>query len=169
MHHQNGVIEWRICVITESAQTRLLHAQSHWPERVDTLLWPFAVKAAIDWLNNLQIDLDGRTPTSKFFGTSSKNLNLDNYHVFGYPVYILYSRLQSGTIGPPKWEPQAQIAVYLGHSPMHAGSVALVLNPKTGYVSPKFHVVFDDTFSTVSHMRDETIPPTWEAMCKNAT
>ena len=46
---------------------------------------------------------------------------------------------------------------------------ALVLNPQTGLLSSQFHVIFDDTFSTVSHMRDETIPPTWEDMCNNAT
>ena len=33
--------------------------------------------------------------------------------------------------------------IYLGHSPYHIGSVALVLNPETGHVSPQFHVVFD--------------------------
>ncbi len=146
-------------MVTETAQTLLLHAQHHWPECVDTMLWPFAVKAAIDCLNNLQIDLDGHTPSSKFFGTTNKSINVDDYHVFGCPVYILNSRLQSGTISPPKWEPCSRIGVYLGHSPIHAGSVALVLNPQTGHVSPQFHIVFDDNFTTVSHMRDETIPP----------
>ena len=156
-------------MVIEPARTLLLHAQRHWPECVDTMLWPFAVKAAIDRLNNLQIDLDGNTPSSNFFGTSSKSINVDDYHVFGCPVYVLDSRLQSGAIGPPKCEPCLRIGVYLGHSPIHAGSVALVLNPKTGHVSPQFHIVFYDTFSTVSHMREETIPPTWEHMCKNAT
>ena len=51
---------------------------------------------------------------------------------------------------------------------MHAGSVELVLNPVTGHVSPQYHVVYDETFSKVSHMRDETIPPTWDEMCKNS-
>eukprot|EP00978_Attheya_sp_CCMP212_P047663 scaffold422969_cov45-Attheya_sp.AAC.1 len=35
-------------------------------------------------------------------------------------------------------------------SPQHARSVALVLNIKTGLVSPQFHVEFDDLFETVS-------------------
>ena len=42
---------------------------------------------------------------------------------------------------------------------MHAGSVALVLNPQAGYVLPQYHVVFDDNFLTVPHMRDGTTPP----------
>ena len=31
----------------------------------------------------------------------------------------------------------------------HARSVALVLNPRTGHVSPQFHLKFDDFFETV--------------------
>ncbi len=55
------------------------------------MLWPFAVKAAIDHLNNLQIDLNGATPNSKFFGTGDQLANVENYHVFGCPVYVLDS------------------------------------------------------------------------------
>ena len=50
---------------------------------------------------------------------------------------------------------------------MHAGSVALILKMVTGHVSPQYHVVYDKTLSTVSHRRDDTIPPTWDKMCKN--
>ena len=39
--------------------------------------------------------------------------------------------------------------VYLGPSPSRARSIALVLNPRTGHVSPQFHVKFDDFFETV--------------------
>ncbi|KAL7460110.1 LOW QUALITY PROTEIN: hypothetical protein ACHAXS_000577 [Conticribra weissflogii] len=83
-------------------------------ECVDTMLWPFAVKAAIDRLNNLQINLNGSTLNSKFFGTGDQPVNVENYHVFGCPVYVLDSCLQSGTIGPPKWEPRSQLAYILG-------------------------------------------------------
>ena len=66
---------------------------------------------------------------------------------------FLDSRLQSaGGPGPPKWEPRSQIGIYLGHSPFHAGSVTLVFNPLTGQVSPQYHVVFDNDFSTVPYM-----------------
>ena len=40
-------------------------------------------------------------------------------------------------------------------------NVALVLNTKTGLVSPQFHVVFDDDFTTVPHLRKGTVPPNW--------
>ena len=52
---------------------------------------------------------------------------------------------------------------------MHAGSVALVLNPKTGHVSPQYHVVFNNNFTTVQHMRDGTLPPSWQDMCQRSS
>ena len=72
----------------------------------------------------------------------------------------------AGGPGPPKWEPRSRIGVYLGHSPFHVGSVALVFNPKTGRVSPQYHVVFDDTFSTVPYMDAGMGPPHWEDLLK---
>jgi len=56
--------------------------------------------------------------------------------------------------------------VYLGHSPFHAGSVVLVFNPRTGQVSPQYHVVFDDTFSTVPYMDAGTEPSHWHDLLK---
>ena len=101
-HHQNGVVERRIRAITETSLTLLLHAQRHWPEYVDTMLWPFAVKAAIERLNCLQMDLNGNTPNAKMFNTKQLKMNVGDYHVFGCPVYVLDSKLQSQSIGLPK-------------------------------------------------------------------
>ena len=56
------------------------------------------------------------------------------------------------------------MGIYLGRSPAHAENVALVLNPKTGLVSPHFHVVFDDNFTTVPHLRKVTVPPNWNKL-----
>ena len=38
---------------------------------------------------------------------------------------------------------------FLGFSTQHSSTVALVRNLHTGYVSPQYHVVFDDKFETV--------------------
>ncbi len=57
--------------------------------------------------------------------------------------------------------------IYVGHSPFHAGSVALVLNPQTGHVSPQFHVVFDDHFMTVPFMEKNEVPPHWAQLVEN--
>ena len=80
---------------------------------------------------------------------------------------MLDARLQnSGGAGPPKWEPHSRIRVYLGHSPFRAGSVALLWNPTTGRVSPQYHIVFDDDFSTVPYMEASTLPHNWEDLVK---
>ena len=39
--------------------------------------------------------------------------------------------------------------IYLEISKHISSTVYLVLNPDTGNISPQYHVVFDDTFSTV--------------------
>ena len=67
----------------------------------------------------------------------------------------------------PAWNGEcSRIGVYLGHSPFHAGSVALVWNSTTGRVSPQYHVVFDDDFSTVPYMEAGTLPPNWGDLVK---
>jgi hypothetical protein len=63
---------------------------------------------------------------------------------------------------------QSRLVIYVGHSPSHAGSVALVLNPCTGHVSPQFHVVFDDLNSTVPYMEKSEVPPNWANLLENS-
>jgi Reverse transcriptase (RNA-dependent DNA polymerase) len=63
-----------------------------------------------------------------------------------------------------KWLERARIGIYLGKSPRHARSVALVLNPQTGNVSPQYHVKFDDTFETVRGIVDDN-HATWKVKC----
>ena len=71
--------------------------------------------------------------------------------------------LQNGT------HPRARLRIYVGRSPYHSGSVALVLNPKTGLISSQFHVVFDDNFSTLLHLRSRTVPPNWAKIVQNSS
>ncbi len=129
---------------------------------VDQMFWPFAIKAAAERMNSLHIDTDSHTPESKFYGVNIENILVKTFHTMFCPCYVLDSRLHNvGSIGLPKWEPRSNISVYLGHSPFHAGSVALVYNPSTGHVSPQYHVVFDDDFTTVPYMEAGAIPPHW--------
>ena len=51
--------------------------------------------------------------------------------------------------------------IYLGCSPFHSVSVALVLNPETVLVSPQFNVVFDTEFSTVPLIWEGKISQDW--------
>ena len=67
----------------------------------------------------------------------------------------------------PKWEPRARTGLYIGHSPFHARSLVLVINIRTGHVSTQYHVVFDDTFSTVEHMKKVTVPGNWKNLIED--
>jgi hypothetical protein len=96
-------------------------------------------------------------------GVNLDSIPVKNLHAIFCPVYVLDHHLQSaGGPGPPKWEPRSWIGVYLGHSPFHGGSVALVFNPKTATVSPQYHVVFNNDFTTVPYMKQGEVPPNWE-------
>ena len=92
-----------------------------------------------------------------------------DFHTWGCPVFILDAPNQSGSIGTPKWSPKSHTGIYLGHSPCHAGSVALVLNLKTGLVSPQFHVVYDDDFATVPYLSSTDPPSFWTRLVATST
>ncbi len=94
-HHQNGIVERAIKSLTLISRTLLLHAQRHWPEYITTMLWPLALKAAQDRMNQLTVDLSGSTPDMNFSQVSSATLCLRDCHTWGCPCFILDSRLQT--------------------------------------------------------------------------
>ena len=55
-----------------------------------------------------------------------------------------------------KWSEHARVGVYLGQSPHHNKNVALVLDRDSGYVSPQFHVKFDNQFDSVTDDKYES-------------
>lgn len=167
-HHQNGIAESNIKTFTLGARTCLLHAKRLWPEAITTMLWPFALQYYVESYNTFHMDKEHRTPLMKFSGSLDLP-DVTNFHPFGCPVFVLESKLQTSSKGLPKWDPRSRLGIYLGHSPLHAGSVALVLNPSTGHVSPQYHVVFDDKFTTVNHMRTGTVPSNWRDLVENSS
>ena len=134
---------------------------------IDKIFWPFTINAVAERNNSLHVDNKGRTPSSILHGVYLEDIPVKYFHTIFCPIYALAAWLQSdGGVGPPKWEPRLHIVVYLGHLPFHSGSVALVWNPNTGRVSPQYHVVFDDDFSTVPYMEAGIIPTNWEDLVK---
>ena len=105
---------------------------------------------------------------SKWSGNNCQ-LFVKDFHTWGCPGFVLEGRLQSDPKGVPKWEPQSRVVIYMGHLSCHAGLVVLVLNPTSGHISPQFHVVFNDTFSTVPYMRPGTVPEHWNFLVQNLT
>jgi hypothetical protein len=121
-------------MLTLAARTLLLHGIQMWPQMIDTMFWPLSFKAVAERHNLLSLNGLGQMPLSILHDVPVENIPVKTFHTFFCPVYVLVdSRSQSaGSPGPPKWEPQSHIGVYLGHFPFHAGSVAFVFNPKTG-------------------------------------
>ena len=157
-HHQNGVAERRIRDLTEHACTMLLHASHRWPKAINAHLWPYALRLAAHIRNHVPRQAEGGIPIQIFSGSQVTNKVFHKHqHPFGCPVYVLDAPLQSGLGVKPKWSERSRIGAYLGHSSNHSQSVALVLNLKTGHVSPQFHLVFDDDFQTVTTDQSSTL------------
>lgn len=155
-HHQNGKAERRIRELQETARAMLLHAKRRWPKAITPHLWPYALRTANDSYNispSLQ-DPEHRTPKQLFENTIVE-INPKHNKPFGCPVYVLDPQLQDGK-PLHKWQERSRVGIYLGQSPIHNRSVALVLDRYTGYVSPQFHVRFDKNFHSARQIDLET-------------
>ena len=167
-HSQNGIAERRIKSLCEDARTMLSHGMHAWPQVVTKSLWPFALKASCRARNKFNLDDDNCSPEMKLAGVKTTP-EIRNEHPLFCPVFTLHKGLQGGHGTIPKWNPRSNAGVYLGHSPEHASNVALVLNLTTGHVSPQYHVVLDDNFSTVEYISSRQEPTNWEDLCKYHT
>lgn len=149
--HQNAHAERDIQTISYWARTMMVHAAIHWPEdgADDICLWAFAVQHAA-WLYNRlpNKSLGWRTPLEALTKTKSDHRELLRTHVWGCPVFVLDPQLQDGH-KIPKFNRRARMGQFLGFSDEHSSLVARVRNLSTNYVSPQYHVVFDDYFTTI--------------------
>ena len=164
-HFQNSRAERRIRELQELARSMLIHANRRWPDAIDTHLWPYAVRMANDAHNEATARDGGPSPLERF-SKSSVAPNSRFWKPLGCPVYVLDEALQSDAAIKNKWEERSKVGIYLGRSPQHARSVALVLNLETGHVSPQFHVVFDPSFQTIKRSFGGKPPKSyWQDKC----
>ena len=167
--HQNGVAERGIKTVVNMARTMLLHAAIHGPDGfVTTQLWPMAMDYAA-WLYNHIPKMDsGVAPVELWSRTAQSTVMLlDDCHVWGCPVYVLEPKLQKSGVKIPKWNPRSRRGVNMGFSDRHASTIALVLNLMTKSISPQFHVVFDDWFTSVHSNGEELDPEVWNSLITN--
>jgi hypothetical protein len=153
-HFQNGKAERRIRTLQDLARTQLLHAIRKWPIAITAHLWPYAVTNVTNVLNDTPTKNETKTRL-EIFANTPVSPNIKHHHHIGVPAYVLTDELQAGK-KIPKWLPRARVGIYLGKSPRHARNVSLVLNPRTGMTSAQYHVRFDDTFDTVSSLREDS-------------
>jgi hypothetical protein len=154
-HHQNGVAERAIQIVSSLARTMILHMSLHWPEQADLELWPFALEHAAYLWNHLPRADTLLSPQELYTGSLFFSYDhLSRLHTLGCPVYVIHPRLQDGQ-KVPKWQPRAQRGQFLGYSMDHSSSIGLILNTNTGNISPQYHVVHNDYFTTF-HSVDST-------------
>ena len=117
---------------------------------------------AVHLHNHMPRSQDGLCPVEIWSRSKSTYSQLQNAHPWGCPTYVLDPRLQDG-FKIPRWEPRSRKGIFVGVSPLHASTVALILNPSTNRLSPQFHCVFDDHFDTVHH-DGPSPPPNWDEL-----
>jgi hypothetical protein len=66
----------------------------------------------------------------------------------------------------PKWTKRSCCGVYLGVSPEHHTTVSRILNAETGLISPQYHVVYDELYSSVKGFLTDTVfdKETWDSI-----
>ena len=148
-HHQNGVAERAIQTVFSWTRTMLLHQLIHWPDQFDKANWPFALEHAIAIWNHLPRTAHGQTPIEIFTGLKTQDPQfLLRCRVWGSPCYVLDPRLQDGK-RIPKFTKRSRLGMYMGLSNQHSSSVGRILNLQTGNVSPQYHVIHDEQFTSV--------------------
>ena len=164
--HQNAVAERAIQTITYMARTMLIHAAMRSPS--DTITanhWPMAMDYAAWVYNNLPKQDTGLSPNDLWSRSKYTPIQetLARSHVWGAPTYVLEPKLQKSGIKIPKWAPRSRQGVFMGFSPRHSTLVTLILNLRTHSITPQYHVVFDDSFSSV-HSSPQLAPKIWEEL-----
>lgn len=163
--HENGVAERGIQTVTYMARTMMLHAAMRAPEGfIKSEHWPMAMDQAVWLYNRIPRPGSGCSPHQLWTrSTTHKSEELTDCHVWGCPVYVLEPSLQKAGVKIPKWSPRSRRGVNLGFSKIHSSLVGLVLNLLTGNISAQWHVVYDDTFSSV-HSPAEEVPAIWHQL-----
>ena len=161
-HHQNGLAENAIKIIVQKARTMMFHSALCWPESTDLKQWPLALNHAVALYNETPNPEIGLAPIEIWSNSKSTYSYLKQAHPWGCPAYVLQPKLQDG-MKIPKWQPRSRQGVYMGFSPIHASSVGIIKNPRTGNISPQYNVVYDDFFETV-HSNDDKTPDIWEEL-----
>ena len=144
----------------------MLHALRKWSSMLSIHLWPYGLCTANDICNSTLRKDSNISPIELFSGVAV-HPKLKHYHAFGCPTYVLNKDLQAQK-SLPKWQSRARLGVYLGPSHNHSCSMSLVLNSRTGHMSPQFHVKHDEFFETINgqHHNYDAPAATWKEISR---
>ena len=93
----------------------------------------------------------------KLTKTKSNNRDLRCSRVWECLVFVLEAKLQNDQ-KLPKWNHRSRKGQCLSFSDKHSTLVPTVQNFRTWYISPQYHIVFDDFFETTSSRGEK---PLW--------
>ena len=114
VHHQNGIVENHIGILTLGIRTDLLHAQHRWSKQIGTILCSYAWKHFERRYNYFFLDKEGLSTTNRYSYPTVRT-DMRGIHSFSCPVFVLSSGLQNAGSMIPKWDPRSRVGVYLGH------------------------------------------------------
>ena len=96
----------------------------------------------------------GLCPDDLFTKTRREQRQFHVLHVWGCPLCVLDKTITNGK-KHQNWKSRSSQGIFMGLSPDHASPVPLVLKLDTAAITPQFHVVFDDWFTTVTSSVDD--------------
>ena len=143
-------------MVVERVRIMLLHGRWLWSEAISQVFWLFVISYSVYLYNHLHHDENGRTLIEKF-SKSEHFFDLMNIHTFRCSIYILDYHLQSSQ-KIPRWELSYRLGIFIGLSLLHVDNVVLVYNPFIGLVSSQYYLIFDDNFTTLASLHDDTVP-----------
>jgi hypothetical protein len=146
--HQNARAERAIQTIMFMACSFMVHASLHWIDQGsdDILSWPFAFKHVVWIYNRVPNCQSGLTLLELLTKSKADHRDILRAYVWGCPAIVLEIQLQNNK-KLPKWNRCAWVGQFLGYLGEHSSLVVNVHHLSTGYVSPQFHVIFDDILS----------------------
>ena len=158
--HQNGVAECGIQTVIQMSHTMLIHSDILSPQCTITAeLWLMTIDHAV-WLYKRMPHDDPGMYTYELWSRSSfipRKEILSACNTWGCLAYIIEPKLHKGGYHIPKWATHSCRRVFLGFSCIHSTIMGIILNLNTWSISPQFHIVFDDMFTTIASAQNEEV------------
>eukprot|EP00978_Attheya_sp_CCMP212_P032652 scaffold128481_cov35-Attheya_sp.AAC.1 len=84
-HHQNALAEQTIGTIMAISCTMLMHGATHWPDVIESSLWPMAVVHAIFIWNRMPNPTNELSPIDVFTHSCYEHRRFHDLHIWGCP------------------------------------------------------------------------------------
>ena len=150
--HQNGKVDREIQTISYWYRKMINHTALHWEADNADIFWLWALEVDhAAWLYNYlqKKNLGWMSPVDIFTKTQNDHFDMRK-RFWGCPALVLHPKLQ-GNQKLPKFIKRIHMGQLLGFSDEHSTLISIVRNLATDFVRPKFHVVFDEKFSTIQN------------------